>query len=230
MLHPRNKDTNRYPLFKELLPEFSIENTLLDFGGNQGNLLYFSSGEILEKNYSSLDISAEAIAAGKSEFPNSHFIFWNRYNEMYNHYGNKDEPLPELPPAFDYIWAYSVFSHMIYEDILECLLWMKKLRPRKAYLSYLCNDQDQNSQRVLQYFYNRRIDQFKSTVDFRYNTDNYFYLSDNKYGTESGKTFISVYNTNWLINNLYKDGIIVRKIETSQSPIPFLEMIDENFY
>jgi hypothetical protein len=230
MLHPRNQDTNRYPLFEELISEFSLKNTLLDFGGNQGNLLYFSNGKILENNYTSLDISAEAIATGKGAFPNSRFIFWNRYNEMYNHTGNKNEPLPELPPAFDYIWAYSVFSHMIFEDILECLLWMKNLQPKKAYLSYLCNDQDINSQKVLQYFYDRRKDKFGSTVDFRYNTENYFYLTNNRYGVESGETFIAVYNTNWLINKLYENGIIVKKVESSKFPVPFLELSNENFY
>lgn len=226
MIHPRDASTNRFPIFEELNPNYSYDS-LLDFGGNQGNLLHFSNGLIPEEKYTSIDVSRESLQLGQSEFKKGNFVWWDRYNEMYNHTGKPKEPLSVIK-QHDYIWAYSVFSHMIYEDILEALLWMKTIKPNKVLTSYLCNDGDENSQKVLQYFYDRRINQFGSTVDFRYNLDDYFYLSNNKYGVKSAETFIAVYNTEWLINKLYEKGIVAKKVTSSLTSIPFLEVKYEN--
>ena len=225
MIHPRNSSTNRFPIFEELNPDYAYDS-LLDFGGNQGNLLYFSEGKINEATYTSLDVSFDSIQLGV-EFPKAEFVYWNRYNEMYNHNGNKTEPLPKLK-QHDYIWAYSVFSHMTVEDIIEAVLWMKTLNARRIVTSYLCNDGDDNSQSVMQYFYNRRIDQFGFTEDFRDNKDDYFYLTDNEYGCSSGKTFIAVYNTKWLTDKCAEHGIIIKKINSAKTHIPFLEISYEN--
>jgi hypothetical protein len=222
MIHPRDKSTNRFPIFKDLNPDFA-DNSLLDFGGNQGNLLFFSEGMIDEEKYTSIDTSYDSIVLGSKEFTKSQFIFYNRYNEMYNHDGTKDESLPELE-QHDYIWSYSVFSHMIIEDIIEVLLWMKTIKAKRIVTSYLCNDVDENSKGVMQYFYNKRIAKFGSTVDFRDNQEDYFYLTDNYYGQGSGDTFIAVYNTEWLIVKLAEHGIIASKITSSETSIPFLDI------
>ena len=226
MIHPRDSSTNRFPIFKELNPNYAYDS-LLDFGGNRGNLLYFSEGKINEEKYTSIDNSFDSLELGRKEFTKADFIFWNRYNEMYNHEGNKNEPLPNLK-QHDYIWAYSVFSHMIIEDIIEVLSWMKTINAKRIMTSYLCNDEDDNSKKVMQYFYNRRIDQFGSTIDFRDNIDDYFYLTDNKYGHSSGETFIAVYNTKYLINRLKQYGIIAKKTISTKTPIPFLEITYED--
>ena len=133
MIHPRDSSTNRFPIFKELNPDYSYDS-LLDFGGNQGNLLYFSEGKINEEKYTSIDNSFDSLELGRKEFTKADFIFWNRYNEMYNHEGNKNEPLPNLK-QHDYIWAYSVFSHMIIEDIIEVLDWMKTINAKRIMTS-----------------------------------------------------------------------------------------------
>ena len=226
MIHPRDSSTNRFPIFEELNPDYA-NDSLLDFGGNQGNLLYFSQGKINEGTYTSIDNSLDSVEFGGAEFPKADFVHWNRYNEMYNHNGNKNEPLPELK-QHNYIWAYSVFSHMIVEDIIEAVSWMKTINAKRIVTSYLCNDGDDNSKKIMQYFYNRRIDQFGSTVDFRDNRDDYFYLTDNEYGCSSGETFIAVYNTKYLINRLKQCGIIAKKITSTKTPIPFLEIAYEN--
>lgn len=222
MIHPRDPSTNRFHIFEELNPDY-VSNSLLDFGGNQGNLLYFSQGKINEATYTSIDNSLDSIESGCAEFPKADFVYWNRYNEMYNHEGNKDEPLPELK-QHDYIWAYSVFSHMTLEDIIVAVSWMKTINAKRIVTSYLCNDGDYNSKNVIQYFYDRRMDQFGSTVDFRDNRDDYFYLTDNEYGCSSGETFIAVYNTEYLINKLKQHGIIAKKVVSTRTPIPFLEI------
>ena len=226
-LHPRTDSTNRFPVFQELIPEYAGES-LLDFGGNRGNLLYFSNGVIPEEKYTCVDLNCVdmenwSILKGEEEFPNGNFITYNRYNEMYNHKGNVDESFPTVD-QHDYIWAYSVFSHMKYEDILDALLWMKTIEANKIYVSYLCNDGDENSKNVMEYFYQKRVKYFNTCVDFRENTDDYFYLTDNNYGASSGEKFISVFNSDYLISKLLENGIVANKITCNTVSVPFLEI------
>ena len=231
MLHEREKYTNRYPLFKELIPEYKRKNTLLDFGGNRGNLLYFSDNKINHKKYTCVDVSEEAIIVGQEEFPDARFIHWDRYNEMYNHDGTNEKP-PTLH-SHEYIWAYSVFSHTKIDDIVDSLVWCKSLNPKKMVFSYISNDGDNASDEVLNYFYEKRMDKYGSCVDFRKNEENYFYFSDNKYDEDNselttgiGKSnFIAVYITNWLINKLAHHDIVVKKVISTQTPLPFMEMV-----
>ena len=223
MLHLRNDETDRYPLFKQLLPEYKSKDKLLDFGGNQGNLLYFSNGDILEKNYTCIDVSKKAIAIGKKEFPKAHFIHWDRYNEMYNHNGLKNI-MPDYKIYNKFVWAYSVFSHIIISDIIEFVIWLKTLKPKKIILSYLTNDGDDNSKKVLNYFYSKRINKYNKCVDFRENNNEYFYLTDNYYGHNKGDEFIAVYKTSLLIKTLKEYGIKAKKIIADKWPIPFLEI------
>lgn len=226
MIHPREAGTNRFPIFKELNPNFDGDS-LLDFGGNRGNLLHFSNGVIPEERYTSVDVSHGSLQLGQNEFKKGNFVWWDRYNEMYNHAGKPNEPLPVME-QHDYIWAYSVFSHMIYEDILEALLWMKTIKPKKVLTSYLCNDGDENSKKIMEYFYQRRINKYNTSIDFRGNRDDHFYLTDNNYGVFSGETFIAVYKTNCIISKLKENGIIAKKVNSSNTPIPFLEISYEN--
>lgn len=224
MIHPRNNDTNRFYLFEKLLPEFK-DKKILDFGGSSGNLLYFSGNKILEQNYTCVDVDHEAIQVGTEEFINSNFIHYNKYNQMYNTGGDVNQSFPNLN-EIDYVWSYSVFSHTVINDILDTLKWMKSLNPKKIVVSYLNNDGDEQSAWTLNHFYEKRVATYGTCVDFRKNTEDYFYLSDNKYGENSCNQFIAVYNTSWLTYVLGQNGISARKISlpTSVTPIPFLEI------
>jgi hypothetical protein len=228
MIHPRNESTNRYPLFNELIPEYTKDSKLLDYGGASGNLLHFSNGDINEETYTSVDVVEEAIIAGKKEFPKAQFVHLNKYNEMYNHDGTNDPYVYPVMTHRDFIWSYSVFSHMVIEDIIETLYWFRSLNPKKVLTSYLCNDGDENSKKIMEYFYQRRINKYNTSVDFRGNRDDHFYLTDNNYGVSSGETFIAVYKTSWIISKLKEHGIIAKKVNSSNTPIPFLDISYEN--
>ena len=226
MIHPRNNDTNIYPLFEKLFPCFTQESTVLDFGGSSGNLLYDSNNKILQENYICIDVVKDAILSGKKEFPNSKFIHYNKYNQMYNPDGNINADFPTIYSKIDYIWAYSVFSHTNINDFIKTIKWMKSLKPKKIITSYLSNDKDQESQRVLDWYFAKRQSEYGECVDFRKNNDDYFYLSDNnKYGDFTGRHFIAVYNTQWLIKQLSDNGVIANKIILKDTSIPFLEIV-----
>lgn len=224
MIHPRNESTNRYPLFNELIPEYTFDNTLLDYGGSSGNLIYFSNGAINQSKYTCVDVVKDAISAGQSEFPDGNFIHLNKYNEMYNHDGKfAGDIWPSLSHK-DFIWSYSVFSHTVIDDIIETFYWFKSLSPKKVIVSYLCNDGDDNSNKVLNYFYNKRVNKYGSCVDFRNNKEDCFYLINNEYNTGNGDEFIAVYKTEFIIENLKKHGMNATKIYASNYPIPFLNV------
>jgi hypothetical protein len=224
MTHPRNESTNRYPLFNELIPEYTKSNTLLDYGGSSGNLLHFSNGDINEETYTCVDVVKEAVDAGAKEFPKGTFVHLNKYNEMYNHGGTNDPYVYPTMTHKDFIWSYSVFSHMIIQDIIETFYWFRSLGPKKVIISYLCNDGDDNANKVLNYFYNKRVDKYGNCVDFRNNKEDYFYVINNEYNTGNGDEFIAVYKTEFLIENLKKHGMNATKIYTSNYPIPFLNV------
>lgn len=224
MTHPRNESTNRYPLFNELIPEYTKSNTLLDYGGSSGNLLHFSNGDINEETYTCVDVVKEAVDAGAKEFPKGTFVHLNKYNEMYNHGGTNDPYVYPTMTHKDFIWSYSVFSHMIIQDIIETFYWFRSLNPKKVIISYLCNDGDDNANKVLNYFYNKRVDKYGNCVDFRNNKEDYFYVINNEYNTGNGDEFIAVYKTEFLIENLKKHGMNATKIYTSNYPIPFLNV------
>ena len=76
----------------------------------------------------------------------------------------------------------------------------------------------------MEYFYQKRVKYFNTCVDFRENTDDYFYLTDNNYGASSGKKFISVFNSDYLISKLLENGIVANKITCNTVSIPFLEI------
>jgi len=121
-----NKRVNYFPVLSLLVD--SIENkTILDFGGNRGNLIYFSQGKILQPNYTCIDVDADSIAHGEQEFPNATWIHWNKLHPWYNPTGF-DESFPIADVQFDIIWSHSVFTHLDIKETLYCLEQLLKLK------------------------------------------------------------------------------------------------------
>ncbi len=85
------------------------EKQVLDFGGNVGNFLKESG--IDPEKYWCIDVLPEAIAQARREMPEAHWIWYDRYNISFHPQGSKTAPLPDLGRRFDYILAYSVFTH-----------------------------------------------------------------------------------------------------------------------
>jgi SAM-dependent methyltransferase len=90
---------------------------VLDFGGNRGITL--TAGRIRESNYWCVDVSLDAIDQGRRDYPNAHWIFYNRYNFHFNPTGIEKLPIPLEGRSFDYILAYSVFTHTSKAEMIE---------------------------------------------------------------------------------------------------------------
>lgn len=102
---------------------------VLDFGGNEGTLLLDSNGRIHPSNYYCLDVIEEALEEGQKRFPEAHWIHYDRYNCSFNPEGTRDLVIPDLGVEFDFILAYSVFTHTTREDMHY---FVSQLRERLA--------------------------------------------------------------------------------------------------
>jgi 2-polyprenyl-3-methyl-5-hydroxy-6-metoxy-1,4-benzoquinol methylase len=109
-------------------PEWS-EKRVLDFGGNKGNLLLDPACTIRHPNYYCLDIIRDAIEEGRKTFPQANWFHYDRYNCSFNPEGVVDQPVPDLGVAFDFILAYSVFTHTSWEETKDLV---EQLRARLA--------------------------------------------------------------------------------------------------
>jgi SAM-dependent methyltransferase len=103
--------------------------TVLDFGGNEGNLLLDPGCPIRPENYYCVDVIREALREGRKRFPQAHWVHYNRYNCSFNPGGIKGLPIPDIGTRFQIILAYSVFTHTTREDMHELIeeLWTRLL-------------------------------------------------------------------------------------------------------
>ena len=100
---------------------------VLDFGGNKGNLLLDPECTIRQQDYSCLDVIREAIEAGRKAFPEAHFVHYDRYNCSFNPEGVAELPVPDLGVEFDFILAYSVFTHTTLAEMKELVGQLQRL-------------------------------------------------------------------------------------------------------
>ena len=120
-----------FRFFSRVLPETAWDRTrVLDFGGNKGNFVRSSSGKVLEKNYSCIDVDPDAIGQGKSRFPAATWIHYNKFNPVYNSEG-LDLELPNELGIYDLIVSYSVFTHISEPDMIKTIkrLYSRHLEP-----------------------------------------------------------------------------------------------------
>jgi SAM-dependent methyltransferase len=92
---------------------------VLDFGGNIGNILRDSNSTIDPERYWCLDVDEDSIRQGKESFPQSHWLFYNRFSFFFNPDGVPNLPLPDMKQAFDYVVAFSVFTNTNESDMLQ---------------------------------------------------------------------------------------------------------------
>jgi len=99
---------------------------VLDFGGNKGNLLLDPACTIRHQDYYCLDVISEAIEEGRRTFPDAHFTHYDFYNCSFNPDGVRDLPVPDLGVEFDFILAYSVFTHTTFEETKELVAQLRQ--------------------------------------------------------------------------------------------------------
>jgi SAM-dependent methyltransferase len=110
--------------------------TVLDFGGNRGNLLGGLNGAIDHDNYWCIDVSRDGIAKGNEAFPRAHWIFYDRYNFEFNPRGIGGLAIPDPGRRFDVILAYSVFTHTSKQEMLDLVGQLRRLLTDRGVLAF----------------------------------------------------------------------------------------------
>lgn len=168
--------------FKELNKVIDFKNKkVLDFGGSWGNLIISSCGEIKPENYTCLDVDQQALKEGKEKFPTAEWIHYNRKSTVYNFRGGADPKKATIKNAisdkkYDIIFAYSVFTHMTYDEFLLTINELKEQLADggKIFVS-MCLQQDTE---LLNWYNKARVIQGYRDINYRLN-DSYIYVLDN---------------------------------------------------
>lgn len=207
-----------------LLNEKPLDLKILDYGCNYSSFLHSSNGKILPKNYTGLDVDKDVIDIGKEMYPCANFIFYDRYNIVYNKKGQRNL-WPNITGNFKCIISYSVITHTTQDDMLEAIDWLydKLDVGGKMFITYL----DQSNTIAKNFFYKKRLKDygFCDTIE----TDDYIYLINNKitkipieaqffllfYNNQYLSTLLSKYNFNLakspIPNYCFQDCIIIEK-------------------
>jgi SAM-dependent methyltransferase len=185
-----------FDYFKKLHPTID-QGCVLDYGSNYGMFLDSSKEKFKQSDYTGIDVDLEAIEFGRNKFPDANFIWYNGFNYMYNLKGDKIKPV--LNKQYDTIISYSVFTHTTVEDTLNSIayLYSNLKHGGKMLLTWLSID----NQKVVNFFYKKRIKEFK-TCD-KIQTDDYTYLINNKLSkVESAGMFLVFYKQDYLADLL----------------------------
>lgn len=109
---------------------------ILDFGGNVGGFLIGAPPAIKHDDYWCIDLCQPALERGRKTFPRAHFVFYDRYNSHYNPTGALDLPIPFQERMFDFILAFSVFTHVSVREMLDLLDQLMRMLSRGGSLAF----------------------------------------------------------------------------------------------
>lgn len=121
------------------------KKNVLDFGGNVGNILRDPNSTIDHERYWCLDVVKDSVEKGKTAFPSSHWIFYDRYCFFFNPNGVPHLPVPTIDEAFDFIVAYSVFTNTSQTDMLELVDQLERMLARNGVLAFTFIDPNHHS-------------------------------------------------------------------------------------
>jgi len=129
--------TGQFTYFAEQLGEWQWKGkTVLDFGGNIGNIMRDPNSTIDEDCYWCLDIVQDSIDRGRATYPNSHWCFYDRHCFYFNPTGVRELPVPSLGLKFDYIVAFSVFTNTSRSDMRQLVSQLEAMLARNGTLVF----------------------------------------------------------------------------------------------
>ena len=109
---------------------------ILDFGGNVGTFLDGAGLVVDPEDYWCVDLNPAVIAQGRARHPRAHFVHFNRYSSQYNAHGIRWLPVPDCGLQFDFILAFSVFTHVDEKEMVELVGSLRKMLARDGVLAF----------------------------------------------------------------------------------------------
>ena len=138
--------TGQFTYFAQQLGQSNWRGkNVLDFGGNIGNILRDPNSTIDHDRYWCIDVVPESIEKGRAEFPEAHWVFYDRYCFFFNPHGVKDLDLPPLDQTFDYIVAYSVFTNTSRTELLQLVGQLEECLTKNGALAFTFIDPHHHS-------------------------------------------------------------------------------------
>jgi SAM-dependent methyltransferase len=110
----------QFAYFSEVLGNPRWEGKkILDLGGNVGTFLVGAAKRVDHDDYWCLDLNRPVVEQGRLTHPRAHFVHYDRYSSQYNPTGQRHLPLPDCGLRFDFILAFSVFTHVDRSEMVE---------------------------------------------------------------------------------------------------------------
>jgi SAM-dependent methyltransferase len=127
----------QFPYFDELLgrPVWKGRK-ILDFGGNVGTFLESAGDDVNHDDYWCIDINPAVVHQGRLTYPRAHFVHFNRYSPQYNPHGRRNQPLPDCGVKFDIIVAFSVFTHVDKNEMVESVEALRRMLAPAGVLAF----------------------------------------------------------------------------------------------
>jgi len=202
----------RLSFFSTQIGDIPADTKILDVGGNSGNLLH----DLVEKdpnfkikNYTCIDVDADALADGRTKFPEANWIHYNAYSQVYNKLGEEQLRYPFEANTFDYVFAYSVHSHTTYEQMLfDVSEQVRVLKPGGKCVTTVVDYSG------VGWFLRKRVQEFGKSANLAEfnNIERFKYLIDHSevctsvIPREDMILFVAVYNLDWLVSELQANG------------------------
>src|SRR5215472_12971220 len=137
MLDPISTRTTQFAYFDEILDHPAWKGSkILDFGGNVGGFLAGAGNSVDHEDYWCLDVNHSVLERGRSEFPRAHFVHFNRYSSQFNPDGVRYRPVPDFSLKFAIILAFSVFTHLDENEMLELAGQLRELLAPAGVLAF----------------------------------------------------------------------------------------------
>jgi SAM-dependent methyltransferase len=109
---------------------------VLDFGGNIGTFLVGAGDQVDHDDYWCIDLNREVIEQGYRQYPQAHFVHYDRYSSQYNPSGVRYLPIPDCGIKFDIILAFSVFTHVHQNEMLELVEQLRGMLAPSGVLAF----------------------------------------------------------------------------------------------
>src|SRR5215213_8236374 len=110
---------------------------ILDFGGNVGTFLASAGDRLDHENYWCIDINRAVVEQGRLTYPRAHFVHFNRYSSQYNPHGIRNLAIPDCGGVkFDFILAFSVFTHVDVNEMVETVSALRRMLARDGVLAF----------------------------------------------------------------------------------------------